>query len=141
MTHSSSLRIYHVFLPIPVALVYGKELVSDLTMQRDATTNTELSSGVLATSTTTTSQPAWTAGEAGATGDSATPPVGVKKAESAGWQEGDKEEKVVDSVTSDFPLLIVWQYVVQFLDSLPSPLAAFHLTLWTFTIIAAWGTI
>ena len=44
-------------------------------------------------------------------------------------------------VISNFPLLIMWQRMVHFLDSFNDPLTTFNLTLWAFIIIAALGTI
>lgn len=44
-------------------------------------------------------------------------------------------------VMLNFPLFIMWQRMVQFLDSFHDPLTTFHVTLWAFIIIAALGTI
>lgn len=44
-------------------------------------------------------------------------------------------------VLANFPLVIMWRVVVQFLASFSNPMTAFHMMLWGFTIIASLGTI
>ena len=41
----------------------------------------------------------------------------------------------------NLPLFIFWKNFVRFLDSFSSPIDSFHITLWVFTLIAAFGTI
>ena len=48
---------------------------------------------------------------------------------------------LLDDVWENFPLVIMWRLMVQFLTSFNNPMTAFHMTLWGFTIIASLGTI
>ena len=50
-------------------------------------------------------------------------------------------ESDINELVSNFPLLIIWQKLVTFLDSFRNPGDAFHITLWSFLVIAAWGTL
>lgn len=52
-----------------------------------------------------------------------------------------KTSPLLDDVLANFPLVIIWRLVVQFLTSFSDPMTAFHMTLWGFTIIASLGTI
>ena len=51
------------------------------------------------------------------------------------------QESDIPELVSNFPLLIVWKRAVQFLDSFKNPGDGFHIMLWAFVIVAAWGTI
>ena len=51
------------------------------------------------------------------------------------------QESDISELVSNFPLLIVWKRAVQFLDSFKNPGDGFHIMLWAFVIVAAWGTL
>ena len=125
-THTLSLRAYHLFLPVPLAVAYLKS--SGSTLQSNT------SSHSLA-------------------------PLAVEK---EGRQRRQREEREVrpasappqsespvtlhslfneSTLIRDFPLLIIWNRVVYFLDSFRNAADAFHITLLAFSVIAALGTI
>ena len=135
VTHASSLRVRHAFFPLPLALFYTKEYISHQNKEQ------AMVSVVSA--------------------DQSEKPVRSKemyehKKEMYEHKEKKyehKEKKVVErkkarklvglldsDLLSGFPPLIIWKKVVGFLESFSNRLDAFHLTLWTFSIIAALGT-
>ncbi len=49
-------------------------------------------------------------------------------------------ESGLSNLMADFPVLIIWQQVTEFLNSF-HPMDAFHLTLWGFAVVAAVGEV
>ncbi|XP_019857101.1 PREDICTED: uncharacterized protein LOC109585453 [Amphimedon queenslandica] len=104
VTHITSLRAYHFFLPVPLAFGYLKSLspietrviTKEIINERDIVVSSGNSSDL-------------------------------------------ELKKKVEISPGDFPLLIIWNKVVSFFLSLP-PITQFHLTLWTFSILAALGS-
>ena len=140
ITHPFSLRLYHVFLPVPFAMAYLKSTLQD-----------EISTSYLAKLARTTSSDA-----ALKTFSSRTTEVAREKVEkstqtsksSIAVASSNKnslrsfiQESDISELVSNFPLLIVWKRAVQFLDSFKNPGDGFHIMLWAFVIIAAWGTV
>ena len=120
-THSLSLRNYHLFLPVPLAVAL---------MKKSGGTTVELR---------TTANLAPVA------------EVGKKEDESERDKKSESQppktlhvlfgESNIPNLIRDFPLLIIWNRLVYFLDSFKSSSDAFHITLLAFTVIAALGTI
>lgn len=134
-THGSSLRLYHAFLPLPFLITYlfntGKENVSP-------TAATPMSDSAISSTKELVSTKSQS--------DSKTAAVAEKKEIDVSKKHEEKDVPVsvwldLEVPISNFPILIVWQEVVKFLDSFTNPLCAFHLTLWAFTIVAALGTV
>ena len=125
-THGSSLRLYHVFLPIPFLTAY----LFGASSQRRAV-------GTAETSLAST-------GDGAKAQNSENSEATVAKKSSSISDKSDKEGtalRVWMDTPLSFPLFIVWQEITRFIDSFTDPLISFHLTLWTFTIIAALGSI
>jgi len=135
MTHSSRLRLYHAFLPLPVAVIYLKECVFYMNMGAVAEAYKEALIQLRVASTSSSGETAKDKGDALAN-DAATP-----AAVNTDGRKNSSSDEVAPSILNDFPLVMAWQHLARFLNSLHSPLAAYHLTLWTFIIIAAFGTI
>ncbi len=112
ITHTTTLRPYHVYFPTSILLLLLKSSLSE--SKTIESSSVEDSQEV----TVTTSVDHVVINE-------------IKQNEASG--------KLTRLVTS-FPLLIVWQRIVQFIDSF-SYVGSFHMTLWGFTIIAALGSI
>lgn len=116
VTHPFSLRLYHLFLPLPLALVYLKSYLSEPVVE--------------ATSVVPVTPSAISSAEV--------------LSESIPHQIQLDQNSLMQQSLSDliinFPLLIIWRKVVLFLESFPS-IDRFHLTLWFFSIIAAMGTL
>ena len=124
-THALSLRGYHVFLPIPLAIVYLK--LSEASVAAES--NTPLATSVVSENKR------------------------KKKGESEIEKKGSTSqpqpktlsvlfgESSLPNFIRDFPLLIIWNRLVYFLDSFKNSGDAFHITLLAFTVIAALGTI
>lgn len=126
VTHAGTLRLHHAFLPIPLLVFCTKKYF--VSHQNGGTSAVGAASGDQL--------------------DMSTKSQGDKKQvdKENGEEDGRKVEMrqtgLLDSDWwSGFPLLIVWQRVIGFLESFSSRVDAFHLTLWTFSIIAALGTI
>lgn len=118
-THSLSLRGYHVFLPVPLAIAYLKSLNDHPVSVKQVNNNlssVKTSNKGVQVSTATDSQ-------------------------KSSALESLFSESNLPSLIRDFPLLIVWNRIVYFLDSFRNPGDAFHITLLVFAIIAALGTI
>ena len=117
-SHPLGLRLYHLFLPLPLGISYWK---SSSATQGDALTGAavEVKEVYKETSTQTT------------------------KLTPSG--KSTFRNMLVDSdfseLVTDFPLLIIWRRIIDFLESFRNPGDAFHVTLWVFTIVAAFGTI
>ena len=141
VTHPFSLRLYHAFLPIPFSLAYLKSKLQEeislpfLTKMSsqcsDAVKNITQSSDVARSKVDRATQ---TTGAAGST-------VAVATSSGKNTLRSIIQESDISHLVSNFPLLIVWQKAVQFLDSFKNPGDGFHIMLWAFVIVAAWGTI
>ena len=126
-THPLSLRAYHVFLPIPIALVYLKSENHPLPSVVKQLNRNSLPVAVEAKRNHKSVQ---TSAVVSTAIDSEQPSTSSLFSESK-----------LPSLIRDFPLLIVWNRIVYFLDSFPNAGDAFHITVWAFAIIAALGTI
>ena len=115
--HPLSLRLYHLFLPLPLGICYWKSTNAVIITQNEIVEEAVRVCKDVSTQTT---------------------PV------SSGSQSPLRsilgEPDLLDLVTN-FPLLIIWRKVVGFLESFRNPGDAFHITLWVFSIVAAFGTI
>jgi hypothetical protein len=140
VTHPFSLRLYHIFLPVPFAIAYLKSTLQD-----------EISTSSLAKLARTSSTNA-----ALKTFSSKTTEVVQEKVEkstqtskgSVAVASSNKnslrsfiQESDIPELVSNFPLLILWKRAVQFFDSFKNPGDGFHIMLWAFVIVAAWGTV
>ena len=132
-THSLSLRNYHLFLPVALAVAYLKK------------------SGGLVTESNTSPLSA----SSKAVSD------GKEEAERGGRERQVEQKRTVSrevarpqtglhalfgesnlpNLIRDFPLLIIWNRLVYFLDSFRNAGDAFHITLLAFSVVAALGTI
>ena len=120
-----SLRPYHLFLPLPFVITCLKTFIQE--------EYTETASNFV---TNDISKPL--------KDDSPTSLVVTKDQSKPSIEESPDKRPltllVLESRISNFPLLIVWQRIVNFLESFRNPADAFHITLWAFTVIAALGT-
>ena len=114
-THALGLRIYHLFFPITLGISYWK---SSRATQGDASTREVLETKEVCKDTSTQTTKLSPSGK------------------STIRNISDFSELV-----TNFPLLIIWRRIVDFLESFHNPGDAFHVTLWVFTIVAAFGTI
>lgn len=116
ITHPFSLRLYHLFLPVPLGLALLRPFL--MLSRDDKPTNNEL---VINEGPETTNEiiPL----------DNHFNDVTTK--------EVNKHH--LSDVIGNFPILIIWNKIMVFLDSL-HPIAQFHLTLWTFSVFAAFGS-
>ena len=132
-THPLSLRSYHLFLPIPLAVVYLKK--SGGLVSQSPTVSVSTSKAV----TAERSKKAEGKG---------------KEREAKNKREASQEvaqpknglnalfgESNLPNLLRDFPLLIIWNRLVNFLDSFRNPGDAFHITILAFSVVAALGTI
>ena len=127
-THPFSLRAYHLFLPIPFAVAYLKSgmVQSEVEPLRETTTSLV---EVKEQSTQVVQEEC----------DVQEPETVWRKEATVRLQSifGDSD---LSSLIRNFPLLIIWNRVVCFLDSFTNAGDAFHITLWAFAIVAALGT-
>jgi len=115
INHFSSIRVHHLFLPMPFlfAFAYGE---ATPTKTGSGCGQDSLVSGpkvVLSQETQTDATP------------TKTTITGADLAE----------------LVNSFPIFILWKKMVEFLDSFGNVRDSFHITLWTFIIVAAMGTI
>ena len=129
-THFTILKPYHLFLPVPFGLAYFK---TNFMANYAALANTRVTGRTSGDSELPSSQPV-------AAADQSNGSAVVEKAGSKTPMGLLAMNSNISDLVTNFPLLIVWQRVVQFLESFQSPTGAFHMTLWAFTIIAALGT-
>ena len=135
-THPLSLRSYHLFLPVPLAVAY---------LKRSGGLVTQSNTSPLSASSKAVSE----------RGD------GTKEAERGGREREAEQKRTVSrevarpqtglhalfgesnlpNLIRDFPLLIIWNRLVYFLDSFRNAGDAFHITLLAFSVVAALGTI
>ena len=140
VTHPLSLRLYHLFLPVPFVVAYLK---SSLLEGETVSSLAKLTTSSSDTVKKITSKSDVT----GHTVDKATQTTN-KDSELAMMSSSGKntlqtliQDSDIPGLVSNFPLLIVWKRAVEFLDSFKNPGDAFHIMLWAFIIVAAWGTI
>ena len=119
ITHPFSLRLYHLFLPIPLGLPLLKSSVN----KHQSTNSLAVSDDKKEEGKTSLPKP---------NEESTNITSNVTKQETV--------QQNVSELVTNFPLLIVWRSIVTFLDSFPA-VGSFHITLWAFSIIAALGTI
>ena len=125
ITHPFSLRLYHLFLPIPLGLPLLKSSVNK---------HQSMNSLAVSDDKKLTEKEGKT---------SLSKPNQERTNSSEITSNITKQETVqqnLSELVTNFPLIIVWRSIVTFLDSLPA-VGSFHITLWAFSIIAALGTI
>ena len=128
-THPLSLRAYHLFFPIPLAIAYLKS--GNVTQSSVAQLNyvsKNVASLAVEKKTSESVQ------------DSQEVSSQLPSKEVPSFQSlfGDSN---LPSLIQDFPLLIIWNRLVYFLDSFQNAGDAFHITLWAFAVVAALGSI
>ena len=109
--HQFSLRLHHLFIPIPLGIALFKYF------SLPSEENVVVINNFIPTTTV----------------ESATPSIVAPPPTTAVKQH-------LSELVTSFPVLIVWNKIMSFIDSF-HPLDGFHLTLWGFSIIAALGTI
>ena len=127
-THPLSLRAYHLFLPIPFAVAYLKSTNSSSQFSTEHSQQKLSSAAVEAKE-----RDVQTAQVVASTPD-------VEQASTVRSFQTLFGESSLPSLIRDFPLLIIWNRIVYFLDSFHNAGDAFHITLWAFAIVAALGT-
>ena len=129
-THPLSLRAYHLFFPIPLAIAFLK---SGNLAQSSVTQLNSVSKNVssVAIEKKTNAESVQASQELSSEPHS-------KELPSFQSLFGDSD---LPSLIRDFPLLIIWNRLVYFLDSFQNPGDAFHITIWAFAVVAALGTI
>lgn len=125
VTHPFALRAYHLFLPIPLGLALFKRSVQ----QKHGAVLLE---AIAAPSQSGTQESEGNTSVAHEQQQRRTPQDKTSSDPSA------DVSKPLSDFSANFPLLIVWQRVLNFLDSL-HPCGRFHMTIWAFSIIAALG--
>lgn len=121
----SSLRPYHLFMPLPLALLYLKsqnqenDIIIDISDQSNSRIISRPENVVVQDKETQTIDP----GQQASKNTLETIISGTK----------------ISDLVHNFPLLIIWNTMVSFLDSFKNSGDAFHITLLAFTAIAALG--
>lgn len=118
VVHPFALRLYHLFLPVPFGVAFVKSQYSS--GKEDSTEPVLL---------VRQDQAVAAADKNCETASSRSPLKGIFA------------DSNLTNLVTDFPLLIIWNRIVGFLDSFDNPGDAFHLTLWFFVTVAALGTI
>lgn len=124
-THSLSWRAYHLFLPIPLAIAYLKS-------------GSTLQSSVVGTHRLTPEKDVIPKRKTETSGEQTTSPPNSKSSTALHVLFNESN---IPSLIRDFPLLIIWNRIVYFLDSFHNAGDAFHITLLAFSVVAALGTI
>ena len=129
LAHPLSLRLYHVFLPIPFAIAYFKyregEQISKTLPFIKTVSQTEEGTGA--------AQQQVAASQAQQVEKSS------EDSASSNTSHSIFSDSNITSLAKDFPLFIIWNRVVSFLVSFKNAGDAFHITLWAFGVIAALG--
>ena len=139
IVHPFSLRLYHVFLPVPFVISHLKsslqEGIAASTITKLATTSGD--TAVKNFSSKMAQVPQDKVEKATQT------PKGFVSVASSNKNSLRSfiQDSDISELVSNFPLLIVWKRAVQFLDSFKNPGDGFHIMLWAFVIVAAWGTV
>ena len=123
VTHPFSLRLYHLFMPVPFAIAYLKsaanEAVNLAKLSSSDSSEIETKQVEVAAKTQTETKD-------------------EKRSSFRGiFSTYDSE---ISELVHTFPLFIIWKKIVGFLAMFRNPGDAFHLTLWAFTAIAALGS-
>lgn len=132
VVHPFSLRTYHIFLPIPLVLAYVKKAsgqeIYHLNQAPSACVHSVPTQTGLVDAVTTSTRSKAKAQE--------------KVEQSSYCRNGNPsfEAGLSNPLADRFPLLIVWEGLMNFLDSF-HPCGRFHITIWAFTIIAALGSL
>ena len=147
VAHPLSLRLYHVFIPVPLLVAYLKSRLQEGTISSLAKLATS-SGGVLKTisSRSEVTQVAQTTRSEVTQEDKATQTTKQSEAITSSSPNRNTlhtliQDSDITKLVSNFPLLIVWQRAMQFLTSFKNPGDGFHMMLWVFIIVAAWGTV
>ena len=120
-THTLSLRGYHVFLPVPLLIAYLKSENNprvNVSQNLSAIAVKENHEGKSSHTTATVQDPN----------------------KPSSQLQSFFSESNLPGLIRDFPLLIVWNRIVYFLDSFENAGDAFHITLLAFAVIAALGS-
>ena len=120
--HPLSLRLYHVFLPIPFAIAYFKCREGEQISKTLWTVSQDTGAAQEQVATSQVQQ-------VGDPEDSA----------SSNTSHSIFSDSNITSLAKDFPLFIIWNRVVSFLASFQNAGDAFHITLWAFAVIVALG--
>ena len=137
VTHPLSLRLYHIFLPVPFAVAYLSTSLQDgvPSIAKLATNSGHVlknfSSNAVDISQETAEKTTQTLKGS----------MAIASSRSKNTLHSLIRESDISELVSNFPLLIVWKRAVHFLDSFKNPGDAFHIMLWAFVIVAAWGTV
>lgn len=132
ITHISTLRHYYLFLPTPLLLLLFKQASNGFEYSGIVKSAADISSS-LAPAATINSNTKISATEHKTTH---VVPVDVQKNNTVSLTPS----KATNSSLSNFPLFIMWRELTSFIRSF-SPIGSFHMTLWAFSIIAAFGTL
>ena len=129
-THPLSLRAYHLFLPIPLAIAYLKSgNITQSSVNQLHSVSQNVSSVAVEKKT-----------DASNVQTSQEPCSGPHSKQLPSFQSffGDSN---LPSLIRDFPLLIIWNRLMYFLDSFHNAGDAFHITVWAFAAVVALGSI
>ena len=137
ISHPLSLRAYHAFLPVPFIIAYLK---SNL---RDEFSLSELSpsSSVVVKNLNSRSEVNQDRAEKETQTVKGSEMITSSQSSGKSTFRSLIQESDISHLVSNFPFLIVWQRAVQFLDSFRNPGDGFHIMLWAFVVVAAWGTV
>ncbi len=133
--HPFSLRLYHVFVPMPLVIAYYKSQLSEVGTPNSVGTEVQVDRML---QRDTGSPQVQTKNIATQTSDEDSEERGRRKKPAN--LRAILAESGLSNLMADFPVLIIWQQVMEFLNSF-HPVDAFHLTLWGFAVVAAFGTI
>ena len=141
VTHGNSLRLYHLFLPMPFFMTFTRAVRKSpepspaksrrLDHKADQTSNEKKEEKKSQSSSK----------------KEKVVPVEKTGSEKEVVEETSQKGKMPMDMWLDievmlnFPLFIMWRRLVQFLDSFQDSMVAFHVTLWAFIVIASLGTI
>ena len=141
VTHPFSLRLYHVFLPVPFAIAYLKSTLQDdsrVSSLAKLANRSTTSDATLKTFSSKSAEVAQVTVEKSTQTSKGS--IAVASSSSKNSLRSFIQESDISELVSNFPLLIVWKKAVRFLDSFKNPGDGFHIMLWAFVIVAAWGT-
>ena len=119
LAHGLTLRLHHIFLPTPLILLLLKSTLlgrGEMPVSKDAIANI-------------VNEPVVNVKE-----------LSIKSKSSKVDVRKPKVYSNFSGLVTNFPLLIVWHRLTSFINSF-TPVGSFHITLWTFSIIAALGTL
>ena len=140
VTHPLSLRLYHLFLPVPFVVAYLKSSLLEGESMSYVAKLTTPSSDTVKNITSKSDVTVRMVDKATQATNEGTEPA-VMSLSGKNTLQTFIQDSDIPELVSNFPLLIVWKRAVEFLDSFKNPGDAFHIMLWAFVIVAAWGTI